>query len=619
MPSCLGFYTDKNMIKYAKVNRDKGSGMYMLEAYGVKFYDNIIATIDEIAQEVGMEQCTVSLTMINEGYHAVDVFSGLKVKDRDDLIKSSFDEYCESKGLVSSALQLRYQMVQNTGNIDKLKAICTYVSKAELANTKTNFDGFRISAIAPMGLSIENLFNNKGIDEEAAVINIENKTTVTIMLRNEIQAVYEIPLGMEDILDKLAEKYNSYSKAYEACKKVSVYIDDVTALDEESRDILDVVLPVLYDIRQRADNIITPYKRLLKSIYISGSAVTINNVDLYFQESFPSMRCEIVKPFFISQKDVGTQNEIIEVNSAIAIALNGLGMVDPAIDFSGAAKRVMKENPLRDVADKINIKARVEDAKSAFKEYGSKMKSKFSTPKRARGGMEQTSPFAKITEKANELFGKGKTKSKGKGKVRVAFDADIRGQGGDYGMAGVGGIGEVEEEGAQGPSPFDSWIIRLAIFCFSVLIIYFGVTYYTTKELDTKIKAANSTITKVEAEISKAKSDAEYIKTKTAEYTTKIEKLQEVMEEIATEKRKSNFDIPNFMSQVMFIIPQGVYITNINIDEMGEVEIYAVSSQYAQLGYFVSRLKIENVLLDVDMEVLGMEENISIKVGGRLP
>lgn len=271
MPSCLGFYTDKNMIKYAKVNRDKTSGMYMLEAYGVKFYDNIITTIDEIAQEVGMEQCTVSLTMMNEGYHAVEVFSGLKSKDRDDLVRSEFDTFCEQKGLVSTALELRYQLVHNTGNIDKYVALCSYVSKGELANSNTNFEGFKISSIAPLGLSVGNLFNNKGIDEEAAIINIENKTTVTILLRNEIQDVIEIPLGMEDILDKLAEKYNSYAKAYEACKKISVYIDDVTTLDEESRDILDVVLPVLYDIRQRADEIIAPYKRLIKTVYISGA------------------------------------------------------------------------------------------------------------------------------------------------------------------------------------------------------------------------------------------------------------------------------------------------------------------------------------------------------------
>ena len=52
---------------------------------------------------------------------------------------------------------------------------------------------------------------------------------------------------------------------------------------------------------------------------------------------------------------------------------------------------------------------------------------------------------------------------------------------------------------------------------------------------------------------------------------------------------------------------------------MGEVEIYAVSSQYAQLGYFVSRLKLEKILLNVNMTVLEMEQNIKIKVGGVLP
>ena len=429
MPSCLGFYTDKNMIKYAKVNRDKNSGMYMLEAYGVKFYENIITTIDEIAQEVGMEQCTVALTLMNEGYHSVDVFSELKPKDRNDLIESEFNAYCEKESLIPTALEVRHQLVQNTGNIEKFLAICSYVSKAELANINTNFEGFKIASIAPLGLSVENLFRNKGIDEEAVIVNIENKTTVTVMLRNEVQDVIEIPLGMGDVLDRLAEKYNSYAKAYEACKKVSVYIDDVTTLDEESRDILDVILPVLYDIRQRVDDAITPYKRLIKAIYLSGTAVVVNNVDLYFQENFPSLRCEIARPFFASQKDQSIQKEIMEVNSAIVVALNGLGMVDPAIDFSGAAKKVMRMAPVKETFDKFNITGKIADAKAATKEYVGNIKSKISTPKRARGGggAQKESPFAKIKEKFPNL-GKGK----GKGKVRVAFDAEVKGQGGDY-------------------------------------------------------------------------------------------------------------------------------------------------------------------------------------------
>ena len=277
--------------------------------------------------------------------------------------------------------------------------------------------------------------------------------------------------------------------------------------------------------------------------------------------------------------------------------------------FHGAARRAMKkDSAVRSAIDKINIKAKVADTKTAFKEFGDKVKSKVLTPKRARGGT--SSPFSAFIEKIKGAF--GKLGGKGKGKVRVAYDGEYRGQV-DYG----GGTESMDE--VQGPSPFDSWVARATIFCVSIFVVYFGVAWYTTKSLEEKINSSNKVIREIEAEIAKANSDADYIRTQTTEYTNKIEKLKEVMEVIETEKRKSNFDIPNFMSQVMFIIPQGVAITNINISDMGEVEIYAVSTQYAQLGYFVSKLKLENVLTDVNMEVLEMEQQIKIKVGGMLP
>lgn len=611
MSSCLGFYTDKNMIKYAKISSDPKSDLYTLEAYGVKFYDNIMTTIDEILQEVKIDQCTVSLGLSNEGYHDIEVFRELKSKDRNDLIQSEFNAYCESEGLVNSALELRYQLVQNTGNMDKLLAICSYVAKSELANLNKNFEGLRITAVAPVGLSIENIFRNKGIDEEAAIVNIENKTTVTILLRNEVQDVIDIPLGMQDILDKLAEKYNSYSKAYEACKKVSVYIDDVTTLDEESRDVLDVVLPVLYDIRQRVDEAITPYKRLMKSVYLSGSAVVVNNVDLYFQESFPGLRCVIAKPFLISQKDKEMEKEIVEVNSAIAIALNGFGMMDPSINFHGAAKKAMKSTPLKDAFEKINIKGKIKDAKTAAKEYVEEIKRKVSTPKRGR-----TSSGPSILEKIHlsdklSFLKKGGAKKGSRGKVRVAYDADV----GD-----IQATGGLEDGGMPNePTALDKWLVRLTITCVGALVLYVVAATYITNTLEAKLSEADSQISKGNAEITLAASRADYIRTKTSEYSEKISKLEEVMQEIETEKMKRSFDIPNFMSQVMFIIPQGVSITSIDVSETGKVDIVATSPQYAQLGYFVSRLKLEKVLLNVDMTVEEMDQTIKIKVGGMLP
>lgn len=594
MPSCLGFYTDKNMIKYAKVNRDKNSGLYMLESYGVKFYDNIMTTIDEIAGEVGVDQSTISLAVNNEGYQSVEVFSGLKAKDRNGLVESEFQAYCEKTGLIPSTLEFRYQLVENTGNIDKFNAICAYVSKAELANLKTNYEGFKISSVGPLGLSINNLFKNKGVDEESVIVNIENKTTVTILFRGEVQKVIAIPLGMEDVLDKLAEKYNSYSKAYDACKKVSVYIEDVTALDEESRDILDVILPVFYDIRQRVDNAITPYKKQIKAIYLSGTAVTVNNVDLYFQENFPSLRCEILKPFFAQKRDSGIQKEIVEVNSAIATALNGLGMIDHNIDFNSAANKIMR-NSTSDAMKNI---------KSAVDNFAKDFKAKYEIPSNKNVG-------AVLADKFKDLFKSKYSRGKTRGKVRVAYDAEITNPL-DYENDGEATV-------QTGISTFDAWLIRITVASIVVCLVYLWGSSYVTKSLKQNIADSDIAISKVNAEILKANEDAEYIRSRASEYSDKISKLIAVMEEIETEKRKSNFDIPNFMSQLMFIIPQGVTITNINITELGEVEIDANSSQYAQLGYFVSRLKLEKILLNVDMSVVEMQQNIKIKVGGMLP
>ena len=594
MPSCLGFYTDKNMIKYAKVNRDKNSGLYMLESYGVKFYDNIMTTIDEIAGEVGVDQSTVSLAVNNEGYQSIEVFSGLKAKDRNGLVESEFQAYCEKTGLIPSTLEFRYQLVENTGDIDKFNAICAYVSKSELANLKTNYEGFKISSVGPLGLSINNLFKNKGVDEESVIVNIENKTTVTVLFRGEVQKVIAIPLGMEDVLDRLAEKYNSYSKAYEACKKVSVYIEDVTSLDEESRDILDVILPVFYDIRQRVDNAITPYKKQIKAVYLSGTAVTVNNVDLYFQENFPSLRCEILKPFFAQKRDSGIQKEIVEVNSAIATALNGLGMIDHNIDFNSAANKIMR----------TSTTDAVKNIKSAVTNFTKDFKAKHEIPANKSAG-------AAVADKFKDLF-KGKySRGRSRGKVRVAYDAEVTNQL-DYENLNEGIIQTETSE-------FDAWLIRLTVASIVVSLVYLIGSSYVTKSLKQNIVDSDIAIAKVNAEILKANEDAEYIRTRASEYSDKISKLITVMEEIETEKRKSNFDIPNFMSQLMFIIPQGVTITNINISELGEVEIDANSTQYAQLGYFVSRLKLEKILLNVDMSVVEMQQNIKIKVGGMLP
>ena len=145
MPSCLGIYTDRNMIKYAKITSvtEKVAGQTLtLDSYGVKFYDNIQASMAEIAEEVGMDQTTVALALSNEDYFHSHVFSNLKKKDMMDLIQTEYAERKGEQALHSSEMEMRTKVALNSGSIDKTLALCVISSKGELANIRNNFGNY---------------------------------------------------------------------------------------------------------------------------------------------------------------------------------------------------------------------------------------------------------------------------------------------------------------------------------------------------------------------------------------------------------------------------------------------------------------------------------------------
>jgi len=72
----------------------------------------------------------------------------------------------------------------------------------------------------------------------------------------------------------------------------------------------------------------------IDKIYITGMASVINNIDIYFQEYLEDVKCEILRPYFI--RSIGSEINIkdyIEVNSAIALALQGVGEGLKGINF----------------------------------------------------------------------------------------------------------------------------------------------------------------------------------------------------------------------------------------------------------------------------------------------
>lgn len=332
MPSCLGIYAEKNIIKYAKISKDKTNNLLNMEFYGIKFSDNYIQAIKEIMTETNSSSDDVAINLLKEEYVNFDIFSRLKQSDMKQLLRTEYETYSNEKGVPPSLMEMRHIIVKNTGKPDTYKAICVSANKTQLTNIWQELLDYKITSIAPIGVSIQNLLPDKGIQHAAVIINIEEITTVTVLLRGEIAKITTIPMGMNDILSKLADKYNSYAKAYEACKSVSAYVEDVYSIDEESRTILDLVLPTLYDLKEHIDEIIKEYGNDIKDIFITGSGVIVNNMDLYFQDAYSDKNVEILRPFFIN-KDVNNLKDIIEVNGATAIALNGLGYISKNVEF----------------------------------------------------------------------------------------------------------------------------------------------------------------------------------------------------------------------------------------------------------------------------------------------
>ena len=63
MTSCLGIYVGENIIKYAKVNKEKDN--LKIEAFGVKFYKNLKETIDQIVAETFSNNVPISVNTSN--------------------------------------------------------------------------------------------------------------------------------------------------------------------------------------------------------------------------------------------------------------------------------------------------------------------------------------------------------------------------------------------------------------------------------------------------------------------------------------------------------------------------------------------------------------------------
>lgn len=330
MSICLGLYIEDNLIKYAKVSRKKDE--MKVEAFGIKFYDNIEKAIDQVIEETYSQKVPISINLSEEIYNYFDMFSLLTKQDLQKAISTEFESYCADRGYNPNAFETRYAICDNSLDKDKIKVIHIAENKIELANRIQQIDGYKLSNISPISMSIPNLLNNEE-EKNYMIVNIEDMTTITTILNNKVYDVEKIEEGSRDILSRINLKENSYSKAYEICKNTTIYTSEGKNLQEGEQNYLEDIVPTLYDVLGVVRKKINEVTEKIEKVYITGTAALINNIVLYFQEYLLDTDCEILRPYFVKNTKAINIKDYIEVNSAISLALMGLGEGISGINF----------------------------------------------------------------------------------------------------------------------------------------------------------------------------------------------------------------------------------------------------------------------------------------------
>lgn len=371
MSTCLGLFIQDNLIKYAKVSRENEN--IKIENYGIKFYEQDLAeSIDKIVDETFSYKTPISINISDEKYTNAEIFALLNENDQKKSIRTEFEYFYNQIG--KNRLTVDYRTVVSDANRenDKKNVLYAYAEKGVIAEKMQLLDKYRLTSLCPVSLALPELEQN----EDCIIVNIEDRTEVTTVVNNKPVSVDIIDDGMHEILKNIASRENSFSKAYEICKNTTLYTESSQNLQTENNEYLELIVPTIYKIMEQVREIVNKKENNIKKIYLTGTGIIINNIDLYFQENFLDYKCEILMPYFADKTSLKLNiKDYLEVNSAIALAMSGTSKKGRNISFVNKSEKWEKLSELLNSDVKtINKKAKDPRAKSQLPQLNLKLK-----------------------------------------------------------------------------------------------------------------------------------------------------------------------------------------------------------------------------------------------------
>ena len=168
-----------------------------------------------------------------------------------------------------------------------------------------------------------------------------------------------------------------------------------------------------------------------------------------------------------------------------------------------------------------------------------------------------------------------------------------------------------------------SILIFANVIMFTLLLVYSVFVGIYNAQMNKQIENVVEEKAKVTENTVKVNSDITYINSNKEKYSNYVSYVDETIRKINKGEigKYSTYNVALFMLKISKYIPDGVLLKSIKSDSSKHVTIIASSNSYAQLGYFVSQLKLEGILEPSSVRTTAVAHDavITVTIGGDLP
>jgi len=314
MERCLGIYIGDKIVKYAKLHIDKNKNIDV-EISNVKYViGGVKEVIDEIIVETNSQNTPIAINILNENYQNMEITKQISKNDIASLVGIEIEDIANKLGVNDKLFLYKFNVQDSLTNRDNNRINILYTDRTEIEQY-SKIEGLDIKGAYPLSTAIKGIVSKE--EKSYAAINIEEKLTITIVLNGNIVETIALDVGMKEVIESLATQLGSYAKAYDMCKTINVYTEEENPNNPEIEKIVE---PILQEMLRQIDESIKPYRGKFNKILLSGMGVLFTNIDILFEQYY-GMPSEILKPAF-TKGEIGIRNmaELIEANSAIAVA-----------------------------------------------------------------------------------------------------------------------------------------------------------------------------------------------------------------------------------------------------------------------------------------------------------